>query len=83
MIVYEGEEMEQAKSKTLKIITTNTNFIGRVASTIRNILVPTKIGMNSFLISMERRACIKSEKILEKVKEAPSKSQREEAEKKI
>ena len=74
--------MEQAKSKTLKIITTNTNFIGRVASTIRNILVPTKIGMNSFLISMKRRAYIKSEKILEKVKEAPSKSQREEAERK-
>ena len=82
MIVYEGEEMEQAKSKTLKIITTNTNFIGRVASTIRNILVPTKIGMNSFLISMKRRAQIKSAKILEKVKEAPSKSQREEAERK-
>lgn len=82
MIVYEGEEMEQAKSKTLKIITTNTNFIGRVASTIRNILVPTKIGMNSFLISMKRRAYIKLEKILEKVKEAPSKSQREEAERK-
>ena len=82
MIVYEGEEMEQAKSKTLKIITTNTNFIGRVASTIRNILVPTKIGMNFFLISMKRRAYIKSEKILEKVKEAPSKSQREEAERK-
>lgn len=82
MIVYEGEEMEQAKSKTLKIITTNTNFIGRVASTIRNILVPTKIGMNSFLIAMKRRAYIKSEKILEKVKEAPSKSQREEAERK-
>ena len=77
-----GEEMEQAKSKTLKIITTNTNFIGRVASTIRNILVPTKIGMNSFLISMKRRTYIKSEKILEKVKEAPSKSQREEAERK-
>lgn len=74
--------MEQAKSKTLKIITTNTNFIGRVASTIRNILVPTKIGMNSFLISMKRRAYIKLEKILEKVKEAPSKSQREEAERK-
>lgn len=74
--------MEQAKSKTLKIITTNTNFIGRVASTIRNILVPTKIGMNSFLIAMKRRAYIKSEKILEKVKEAPSKSQREEAERK-
>ena len=74
--------MEQAKSKTLKIITTNTNFIGRVASTIRNILVPTKIGMNFFLISMKRRAYIKSEKILEKVKEAPSKSQREEAERK-
>ena len=82
MIVYEGEEMEQAKSKTLKIITTNTNFIGRVASTIRNILVPTKIGMNSFLISMKRRAYIKADKILEKVKEVPSKSQREEAERK-
>ena len=74
--------MEQAKSKTLKIITTNTNFIGRVASTIRNILVPTKIGMNSFLISMKRRAYIKADKILEKVKEVPSKSQREEAERK-
>ena len=74
--------MEQAKSKTLKIITTNTNFIGRVATTIRNILVPTKIGMNSFLISMKRRAYIKADKILEKVKEVPSKSQREEAERK-
>lgn len=72
--------MEQAKSKTLKIITTNTNFIGRVASTIRNILVPTKIGMNSFLISMKRRAYIKADKLLEKIKSVPSKTQREEAE---
>ena len=74
--------MEQAKSKTLKIITTNTNFIGRVATTIRNILVPTKIGMNSFLISMKRRAYIKADRLLERIKEVPSKTQREEAERK-
>lgn len=72
--------MEQAKSKTLKIITTNSNFIGRVATTIRNILVPTKIGMNSFLISMKRRGYIKADKLLEKIKSVPSKTQREEAE---
>ena len=70
MIVYEGEEMEQAKSKTLKIITTNTNFIGRVASTIRNILVfdeiDTGISRNSREKSRKENAwnCKKTSSIM-------------------
>lgn len=68
--------------RSLKIVNPNTNFMGRVATTIKNILVPTKVGMNSFFLSIKRSNYIKTYKALEKVKETPEVEKREEAEKK-
>lgn len=67
--------------KRLKVVSANTNFFGRVASTIRNMLVPTKLGMNTFLINIKRTAFIKAYKALSKAKEGYNQTKREESEK--
>ena len=54
--------------KRLKIVNANTNFFGRVASRIRDVLVPTKLGVNSFLISLKRASFVKAYKNLIELK---------------
>lgn len=66
--------------KRLKLVTVNTNFFGRVASTIRNVLVPTKIGVNTFIINMKRNSYIKAYKVLERAKEGYNQDRRAQAE---
>lgn len=67
--------------KRLKIVNANTNFFGRVASRIRDVLVPTKLGVNSFLISLKRGSFVKAYKNLNRAKEGYSQERREVAEK--
>lgn len=66
--------------KRLKLVTVNTNFFGKVASTIRNVLVPTKIGVNTFIINMKRNSYIKAYKVLERAKEGYNQDRRAQAE---
>ncbi|MGP1608869.1 MAG: hypothetical protein ACTTGJ_03390 [Clostridium sp.] len=68
------------KNKSLKVVSTNGNFFGKVAGAIRNILVPTRIGINSFYISRKRHQYIKMTNELNKAKQNLS-SKREEIEK--
>ena len=69
--------------RRLKVVTANSNFIGRVAGTIKKILVPTKLGVNNFLVTLKRSSYIKAYKTLEKIKEGNSKEKREIAEKEL
>ena len=68
------------QNKSLKVVSTNGNFFGKVAGAIRNILVPTRIGINSFYISRKRHQYIKMTNELNKAKQNLS-SKREEIEK--
>ncbi len=49
--------MEQ---KSLRVLDTNKTFFSKITSTITKILIPTKLGINSMLISIKRNNLIKS-----------------------
>ena len=48
--------MEQ---KSLRVLDTNKTFFSKITSTITKILIPTKISINSMMISIKRNGLIK------------------------
>ena len=49
--------MEQ---KSLRVLDTNKTFISKITSTITKMLIPTRVGINSMMISMKRSNLIKA-----------------------
>ena len=49
--------MEQ---KSLRVLDTNKTFFSKITSTITKILIPTKLSINSMMISMKRNNLIKA-----------------------
>lgn len=49
--------MEQ---KSLRVLDTNKTFFSKITSTITKIIIPTRVGINSMLISMKRNNLIKA-----------------------
>lgn len=52
-----GDYMEQ---KSLRVLDTNKTFFSKITSTITKMLIPTKLGINSMMISMKRNNLIKA-----------------------
>ncbi|MBR3133502.1 MAG: hypothetical protein IKG42_05525 [Clostridia bacterium] len=48
------------EERSLKVIDTNKTFFGKLSNTLSKILIPTKIGINGFVINMKRNNLIKS-----------------------
>jgi len=53
----EGDKMEQ---RSLRVVETNKTFFGKITNSISKLLVPTKIGLNSMMISIKRNSLIKA-----------------------
>ncbi|MBR3152989.1 MAG: hypothetical protein IKF52_05265 [Clostridia bacterium] len=51
------------EERSLKVIDTNKTFFGKISNTLSKILIPTKIGINGFVINMKRNNLIKSYEI--------------------
>ena len=51
------EYMEQ---KSLRVLDTNKTFFSKITSTITKMMIPTKVGINSMMISMKRNNLIKA-----------------------
>lgn len=51
------EHMEQ---KSLRVLDTNKTFFSKITSTITKIMIPTKVSINSMMISMKRNNLIKA-----------------------
>ena len=49
--------MEQ---KSLRVLDTNKTFISKLTNTITKMLIPTRVGINSMMISMKRNNLIKA-----------------------
>jgi len=49
--------MEQ---KSLRVLDTNKTFISKITSTITKMLIPTRVGINSMMISMKRNNLVKA-----------------------
>ena len=52
-----GDIMEQ---KSLRVLDTNKTFFSKITSTITKILIPTKLSINSMMISIKRNNLIKA-----------------------
>jgi len=50
------EDMEQ---KSLRVLDTNKTFFSKITSTITKMMIPTKVSINSMMISMKRNNLIK------------------------
>ena len=48
------------EGRSLSITGANTTFFNKITNTITKLLIPTKIGINSFIISIKRNAVIKA-----------------------
>lgn len=48
------------EEKSLKISGADRNFFGKLTNTLTKMLIPTKVGINSMLISMKRNSVIKA-----------------------
>ena len=53
----EGDNMEQ---RGLRVAESNKTFLGKISDTISKLLVPTRIGINSMMISIKRNSLIKA-----------------------
>ena len=51
------EDMEQ---KSLRVLDTNKTFFSKITSTITKMMIPTKVSINSMMISMKRNNLIKA-----------------------
>ena len=51
------EDMEQ---KSLRVLDTNKTFFSKITSTITKMMIPTKVSINSMMISMKRNNLIKT-----------------------
>ena len=52
-----GDIMEQ---KSLRVLDTNKTFFSKITSTITKMLIPTKLSLNSMMISIKRNNLIKA-----------------------
>lgn len=52
-----GDIMEQ---KSLRVLETNKTFFSKITSTITKMLIPTKVSINSMMISIKRNNLIKA-----------------------
>lgn len=48
------------EERSLRIVDSNKTFFGKLSNTLSRIIVPTKIGMNSFVINLKRNNLIKT-----------------------
>ena len=49
--------MEQ---RGIRVLETNTTFFSKITTSITKLLIPTKVGINSMLISLKRNTLIKA-----------------------
>ena len=68
------------EERSLRITGTDTNFLNKITNTLTKLLIPTKIGINSMLITIKRNNLIKNYDMTIKVEENEDK--KEELEKK-
>ena len=57
------------EERSLRVLQADTTFFNKVSNTLSKLLTPTKIGINSMLISIKRNNVIKFYEQVEKIKE--------------
>ena len=60
------------EERSLKVLAADTTFFNRISNTLTKLLMPTKIGLNGFLITIKRTNAIKAFENLENVDDTDS-----------
>ena len=68
------------EERSLKVLSPNTTFFGKISNTLGKLLIPTKLGINGILISMKRNNVIKYYEIYKKAETSNDVSKKEQAE---
>ena len=53
-------EVARLEGRSLKVVDSNKTFFGKISSTLSKIMIPTKIGINGFVINMKRNNLLKA-----------------------
>ena len=69
------------EERSLKVLANDTTFFNRISVTLTKLLTPTKIGINSMMISIKRSALIKAYEQINILKASTDVSKKEQAEK--
>lgn len=72
--------MEQ---RSLRVVETNKTFLGKITNSISRLLVPTKIGLNSMMISIKRNSLIKAYINYNEAQKGTNEEKKEQASKKF
>ena len=68
------------EERSLKVLSPNTTFFGKISNTLGKLLIPTKLGINGILISMKRNNVIKYYEVYKKAETSNDVSKKEQAE---
>ena len=71
------------EERSLKVLSNDTTFFSKVSNTLTKLLTPTKIGINSMMISIKRSALIKAFEQVSVLKDSTDVTKKEQAEKQI
>ena len=71
------------EERSLRVLQADTTFFNKVSNTLSKLLTPTKIGINSMLISMKRNNVIKFYEQLDKLKESNDITKKEQIQKRF
>ena len=55
------------EERSLKVLAADTTFFNRISNTLTKLLIPTKIGLNGFLINIKRTNALKAYEALENI----------------
>ena len=67
------------EERSLKVLSPNTTFFGKISNTLGKLFIPTKLGINGILISMKRNNVIKYYEIYKKAETSNDVSKKEQA----
>ena len=71
------------EERSLKVLANHTTYFNKISVTLTKLLTPTKIGINSMMISIIRSALIKAFEQVSVLKDSTDVTKKEQAEKRF
>lgn len=67
------------EERSLRVMSPNTTFFGKISNTIGKLLIPTRLGLNGMIISLKRNNVIKYYEAYKKFETSNDVSKKEQA----
>lgn len=63
------------EERSLKVLANDTTFMSKISNTLTKLLIPTKLGLNSMMITLKRNAVLKAHETYQNTKNNDSKAE--------